>query len=415
MTTQRRSLASTQLVLPQWHLDLRTFKDATLVVLLLRLGWWVVALPISMMFPLLPLEKNTSVLPGGSSPQAWLQRVFVAPFVRFDAVRYQQIVERGYHLADGNAAFHPLYPLLAAVVRPALGGNSALALQAVSAVATITLCVVFTRYVADVHDAGIAQSAGWLLLLTPPAFVLLMPYTESTFLVFAVSSLWAMQRRHWWLAGVFGGLATLTRQQGIALAVPLAWLLYVALRQRQLRVRDLGTMLLIPGCYALFVLYRAVALGDLAAAAQAKTPVKLLRNVLISPSSEHVIPGQRIAWPWELFIDQLRIIPISPNGYHLIFDMALGWLGISLIVAGFKHITIAERWYSIVVISLSLCYYNGQAFPYLSLPRHVLVVFPLFIALAHRINSFRYQRFLLILWLCNVALLVLCTRDIWVP
>ena len=36
-----------------------------------------------------------------------------------------------------------------------------------------------------------------------------------------------MRRRRWLFAGLAGALATLTRQQGIVLALPLAWELWV--------------------------------------------------------------------------------------------------------------------------------------------------------------------------------------------
>ena len=44
-------------------------------------------------------------------------------------------------------------------------------------------------------------------------------YNESLFLFFMLLSFYAMRHRSWWLAGLFGGLATLTRSLGLALFV----------------------------------------------------------------------------------------------------------------------------------------------------------------------------------------------------
>ena len=416
MTTQQPLIAQSWFASRNWRIDLGTIKGATIVVLGLRLILSLVGIFVSASKPLLPLEATVGVLSSQAPFFTWLQRLFVSPLMRFDAVRYQMIVEHGYRLEDGNAAFHPLYPFLGALLCPVVGNNTGLALLVVSTLASIGLCVVFTRYVADVHGMNRAQPATLVLLVAPPAFVLLMPYTESTFLVFAVTSMWAMHHRRWWLAGLLAGLATLTRQQGIALLAPLAWALCTALRQHQARPRDLAAILLIPLSYSLFVLYRAVALGDLVALANASTPAVFVRNLLVSPSSEHVIPGQRIAWPWELFIDQLRIIPLSRNSYHLIIDMVLGWAGILIVVTGIKHMTTVERWYSLGIIVLALCYYNGEAFPYLSLPRHILLAFPLFVVIMRRVQSKRHRISLMEgLLMCNIVLLGLCIRGIWIP
>src|SRR5262249_60087217 len=73
-----------------------------------------------------------------------------------------------------------------------------------------------------------ARTSRLLLLFAPPAFVLFAPYSESLFLLCVVLCLLMARRGRWWLAGAAGALAALTRQQGVFLALPLAWELWEA-------------------------------------------------------------------------------------------------------------------------------------------------------------------------------------------
>jgi hypothetical protein len=195
-----------------------------------------------------------------------------------------------------------------------------------------------------------------VLLLAPPAFILLAPYNESTFLVCAVGAVWAIHRERWRLAGLLGGFAALTRQQGIALVVPLAWELVIALRQRRIRPWMFGAVLLVPLGYGIFLAYRAIVLGDLAALMQADSLAGFVRTLMVSPSSEQIVIGQRIAWPWEPFHDHLRMIVRTPAPYHLVIDLALGWASVLVVLAGLRSMTRIERAYSGTIMVLSLCY-----------------------------------------------------------
>ena len=387
-----------------------------MVVVLLRVVWGLLGILVSATIPITALEQRVGVLPGEAPWSMWLYRVVVEPFMRYDANHYLGIVEQGYQLEGGNAAFHPLYPLLSVLVRPLLNSNSAVALQVVSLIATVGLCVLFARYVADAHGAAWAHPAATVLLLGPPAFILLAPYNESTFLVCAVGSVWAMHRERWWLAGLLGSFAALTRQQGIALMVPLAWELVIALRQHRIRPWTLGAVLLVPLGYGIFLAYRAIVLGDLATLMQADSPAAIVRSVLVSPSSEQIVTGQRIAWPWEPFRDHLRMIVRTPAPYHLVIDLVLGWAGVLAVLVGLHSMTRIERTYSIVIVVLSLCYYNGAHFPYLSLPRHMLLAFPLFVVLVRWMgNGLRYRMLRIALLISNLFVASMYVRNGWIP
>jgi mannosyltransferase PIG-V len=383
MATQPYLMTQTEPAsVPRWRVDLRSVGGAALAVLLLRVVLQVVALAVSAYSPQTAFERRVAVLPGGAPLGQWLQRVTVMPWMRYDANWYQRIVEHGYRPNEGTAAFHPLYPLLAAPIARLLGDHLGLALLLISTLASVALCVLFTRYVAQVYGSELAQPAGWLLLVGPPAFVLLAPYSESTFLALAMAALFALQRERWWWAGLLGGLAALTRQQGLALALPLAWALLLAVRERRARIWHGAALLLVPLGYGLVVAYRALAFNELSVLAHTRGPADFLYTLLVSPAAETVAAGQRIAWPWETFVAELHLIITSANNYYMLIDLVLGWAAVLIVLVGLRWMNRLDRLYAIGVVALALCYYNGDLSPYMALPRHVMLAFPLWIVLA---------------------------------
>jgi hypothetical protein len=401
---------------PEKLLDLRTFVGAGIAVLFMRILFGLFALPITAIFPHTIVEQTISLIPGDAPLDRWLQRVIVAPWVRYDASNYMRIVDHGYVLSEGTAAFHPLYALISWPVAQILGRNIPLGLLVVSTFATIILLMLLSRYVEHFHDPKYAQTSGWLMLMNPVGFILLSPYNESTFLCLAVATLWALRIERWWLAGVFGALATLTRQQGLALALPIAWAIWSAWRQKRTPLWNFLAIGMVPFGYGLFVAYRAFWLGDMANISQATNLFDFLRRFLVSSSSEVVVRGQYVAWPWEPFIAQIRVI-FGPRGdYTHVIDMVLGWAAVSVIIFKWRSMHSQELWYCIGISILTLCYYNGDMSPYLSFPRHMLLAFPILIALVKSFNNpTRLRYFIEIMLLGNFFLGGAFIRHGWVP
>ncbi|HWK81766.1 MAG TPA: mannosyltransferase family protein [Thermomicrobiales bacterium] len=69
---------------------------------------------------------------------------------------------------------------------------------------------------------SVAHRTLWAVALFPTSFFFTAVYTESLFLLLAVSALYAARRRMWWLAGLIGLLAALTRSAGVMLLAPFA-------------------------------------------------------------------------------------------------------------------------------------------------------------------------------------------------
>jgi len=182
----------------------------------------------------------------------------VEPWFRWDAKYYIWATSRGFSIQDGSASFHPLLPLLAKPIFY-LTGSPLFALLFISTLATLALYFCFYRLARLDLEPDVAWRATLLFVTFPVAYAFYAPYTESTFLLFSVLLFYFARQRSWLVAGACGALATLTRQQGLFLAVPLMMELWSAKERRPL---SLSSVLLIPIAYVLWVLYRTLALAD---------------------------------------------------------------------------------------------------------------------------------------------------------
>ena len=151
------------------------------------------------------------------------ENLFIDAFgSRWDTGFYVSIVEEGY-LYDvepfPNVAFFPLLPLAMKLLVP-LTGDAVTAGILTANLALWGASILFYLLVNEQWGDRIAGRAVWYMLIFPAAFFGSAIYSESLFLLVAVGALLAGRRGHWWLAGLLGILATLSRLVGIII-VPL--------------------------------------------------------------------------------------------------------------------------------------------------------------------------------------------------
>lgn len=137
---------------------------------------------------------------------------------RWDAVRFATIATHGYVSLD-YAAFFPLYPALEHVLTGLFLGDVLVAGMVISNVAFFGALIVLYRLVEMEFDSATAQRTALYLSIFPSALFFFAAYNESLFLLFMLLCFYALRRGSWWLAGLCGGLATLTRSIGVLLFV----------------------------------------------------------------------------------------------------------------------------------------------------------------------------------------------------
>jgi uncharacterized MnhB-related membrane protein len=158
---------------------------------------------------------------------------------RWDAPHYTDLMVYGYRADDpGNLTnpygyqqvypgdlglyivFYPLFPWLGGALN-ALIHAPVLSAFIVAGVASVVLGPLFYRLVKHDESPDVALRATWFLLIFPTAYFLHIGYTEALFLALVIGSFLAARTGRWWLAGLVGGLAALTRINGLVLLLAL--------------------------------------------------------------------------------------------------------------------------------------------------------------------------------------------------
>lgn len=371
---------------------------------------------ISALRPLTHLEQTLGIWPPSVPLGQWFYRIFLAPWERWDVVWYLRILTEGYRAGNGTDAFHPLYPWLAFPLT-LLGLDPLLSLMLVTFIALIAFAFVYARLAALDLSWPEVSVAGQLLLFFPIAFVFLAPYNESLFFLLSALVLWWSRKHQWWLAGAAGALAVLTRQQGLFLMLPMAWELweYCDRRIRHLLCewRDALAIGLMPLALLFWALYRVLIVGG--NQLDFRSPFTLLYSLMISPSAGQVGAAHILTWPWHTMVLALKRLWLAPD-VDLIVNLVLGIAFLAAFVLAWHRLRMSYRLYVLVVVLVSFSYHTGMVHPYMGLPRHLFLAFPVFIGLAPLIRR-SWQRLALVgsgfLSICFLSLLYVF--ESWVP
>jgi hypothetical protein len=325
---------------------------------------------------------------GLTSPFGATGDLLVAPFARWDSVWYLAIAHTGY--GDGaREAFFPLYPLVAGVAGRPFGSALVGGVLASTALLAVAL-VVLHRLVALDHDRAVARNAVLVVALVPMSFFFSAVYSESLFLALSVSAIYAARRGSWALAGALGGLGALTRSAGIVLLVPLL-ILYLwdtgSLRNRPRPLRpDVLWLALVPCGLAAYCAYLGLAGGDALAPFHAQEVwYRSFAGPFVGAWDGAVAGWQGVRQLWSgarepVYFAAAGGDPLVVARHNL---ELLVWLGLTLaaVVGVLRRLPAAYGAYVVAALALPLSY-PVLPQPLMSLPRFVVVLFPLAIWLA---------------------------------
>lgn len=214
-------------------------------------------------FALLPSARP----PAFTAPGPWPE--LGQTLAVWDSGWYWDIALRGYSYHPDQAssiAFFPLYPLLMRLVAWPFGGGHEAVFWAGVLVSWASLAgalVLLHRFTAALTgDRLAARRTVVLILVFPFSFYFLRIYTESLFLLLSVASLFAAVRGRWTWAAVAGALATVTRPNGILIAVPLALMAVSGLPPWRDVLRRGALLTLLPLALAAYCLFCYDLTGD---------------------------------------------------------------------------------------------------------------------------------------------------------
>ena len=342
--------------------------------------------------------------------------LLLQPWNSYDAEYYIRIVKNGYQHGDITSGFHPLYPW-SAYALSLLIQNPLLSLMLVSSAAGLLLTLAFYRLALVDANHDQAWTATALFLCWPVTVAIFAPYTEALFLLMAVCCLFAARKKHYWISGIFGGLAALTRQHGIFLALPLAWELWeFSNREWRRALRHWYKWLavgLVPCGYGLWILYRAFAISDVKP--DFSSPQRFIYSVMVSPTAYEIYKDQQFVAPWVAVWKAATVLWRGGVHWSAYGDVFLGILFILMFVFAWRYIRTSYRLYSLVVILAALSLNTGTGInPYISLPRHMLPALPVFIGVALGYKFQRLNFVLVVLAICQSLFLCCFVWQTWV-
>ena len=361
--------------------------------------------------------------PGTTRGFGWLGDLLAAPAARWDASWYLVIAKYAYRpdlgaFTSPRAAFFPAYPLglrsLASFgLPPVLAGTLlslaalALALYALHRLTALEFARIATlarssgrrlapaRVPGRAEPAEVARLAVLVTAFAPMAFYLSAVYSESLYLALSVGCFWAARHGRFAIVGALGALAAATRSAGVLLLLP-ALVLYLygpredrapdAIDARGMRPRyrlraDALWLLLIPAGVGAFMLYLGLAGGD-----------------PLAPFAAQDVWGRHFAGPFLATWDGLRAAfegarqLLSFQAHHLYFHDTVGSPTIAAehnllllafllaaapaVVGVFRRLPPAYGLYVVAALALPLSDPVSSQ-PLMSLPRFLLVLFPL--------------------------------------
>ncbi len=367
-------------------------------------------------------ERKAFNPPGITGGFGWLGDLLAAPAARWDSAWYLVIARYGYRpdlgvYTSSRTAFFPLYPLglrgIALLgVPPVLAGvllsSCALAgaLYGIHRLVTLELGRGTWASPSSERAATAARLAVALTAFAPMAFFFSAVYSESLYLALSVGLFWSARHGRWAWVGVLGALAGATRSTGLVLILP-ALIIYLygpredrapdrAIDRRNARGRlpapryalrrDVLWLALLPLGAVVYGAYLAAAGGDPLAPLHAQ---EVWARHFAGPYAG-VWDGLRAAFEGarQLLSGQRRHIyfptgkdsPFVMAGHNLML-VAFLVAAVPAVIGVLRRLPLAYGAYVLAALALPLSY-PVTAQPLMSLPRFLLVLFPLGIWLA---------------------------------
>lgn len=329
-----------------------------------------------------------------------------SPWFQWDATLFTQIAAHGYSTQGHSAltvAFFPLWPLLTHLAGspfgPTLGVYYAAGLVLANLCFYFALVLLYLLLRAD-FDIAVARRGILYLAFYPFALYFFAGYSESLFVLLVVATFLALRRgttASWWLAGVLGFLAALTRAVGVVLVVPFVvlaaqrcWLASDPVRVRLWRMaRMLAPAALIPLGIVAYMGY----LGHIAG------------NPLFFQQMEVRNWGRHLALPWEGIVGALQGLGSRVSTLNVV-DLIFLLLPLAILMLGWKRLPPHYSLFAAALALVTLCEPLRAVEPLASAPRYMMVIFPIVVICAIWGRDARFDRWYMAISTGTLALMV---------
>lgn len=314
-------------------------------------------------------------------------------FAFWDGQWYQEIANMGYrklYPIHANYAFFPLYPIVLKNVGIIFAGNLYFAGIFISFLFSFLATLFLYKIFILETEKETALRGILLFLLYPAGIFYLALYNESLFLFLALASIYSARKKYWWMAGIAGFLAALTRPQGVLLFIPVVIEYVVALKEiggfagaKELmkKICKQGLCiapLLIPLGLGAFFLYSLYTTRDFFA------PIDAQR--FFSRSEMSFLNVGKVLWKG--FV-QFSHLPWFDFKFSRV-DYLASIFSLSLLIPVFRRIRLSYACYALTLVFLPLS--SGLT---MSMMRYGALLFPHFLLLGIITKNRRYLMILL--------------------
>jgi hypothetical protein len=392
------------------------WKEAARVFVLSRLIIVLITTLNIFVFPqfIPPLRQQITLAPPYTS-NIYSLNVYIFSWFRWDVKAYVNISFQGYKYIP-DTAFFPLWPLLQHFGGLLLGGyipdSYYLAGLLLANICFYFALVLLYRLLSKDFEPALARRGLLYFTFAPYALFFFAGYSESLFVLLCIAIFLLLRRGRpldWWLAGLLGFLAALTRSSGVLLIVPFL-VVYIqrfwTSPERQhynwlQKLNALAPIVLIPAGVLVYMLYLNYAKG----------------NPLIFRMQEDMIWRRHFSFPWETLGIIVRSISTPPPILIVgnIFYTISSLIPAAVLAFGWKRIPLHYRLFALALLAFALSFPADVIIPLYSHPRYMMVIFPITVILAIWGKHPRFHRWFiplsLVLFTINV---ILFTGNYWV-
>lgn len=337
-------------------------------------------------------------------------------WMRWDSKAFLNISYFGYtHTPD--VSFFPLWPLIQHIGGLLLGNIFPFSFY----IAGLLLAnlffylslVLFYHLLAEDFDPVLARRALFCLAFAPYAVFFFAGYSEALFLVLCLVFFLILRQdsvKNYWLAGLIGFLATLTRSTGLTLAVPF---LVVYIQRHWLPANRASTgygqkllrllpIVFIPTATIVYMCYLWINKG----------------NPLIFTAQEAAIWGREFTLPWATAIMAVQAIFQAPAPIFVLLntvDLVIVSLTLLTLTLGWKHLPWTYRLFALAQIAFDLLFPSHTVEPLTSQTRYMLPIFPIMVIIAFwGKKPVFYRCFMIATLIFLVINTVLFLDNIWI-
>jgi hypothetical protein len=367
-------------------------------LVLLAIGWWADAQqPYAPSFPYATELLIQQALP------SWLSK-----WASFDGVHYLTIMQRGYLGTGLIQAFFPVFPFTVLL----LAGSASIAGLITTGLLLNLLLAIYLAWIAQrllrLDVGSVAARWGVLaLFLFPTSFFLAALYSETLYLALSLTALFLIRKRRWWWAAGLILVASATRITGVflVLALLVEWAGSLGWHASKLK-RQLPKMLVIASVASLgLVSYMAYLWW------QFSDPIYFLnvQSEFGGGRSETLVTYPQVVWRYLKMFATVR--PFDWKFYAIVAEFLAGVLPLLALFRWGRQLRLSYLVYGLACFLLPTL--TGT---FSSMPRYLLVVWPVFLGLAvwskaHRTNFILYLLFSSLLLIINTVLFI---QGIWV-